>query len=757
MKNFDRKTGGMVLAGLGTAAMVLLVFFNNADTVKVLAMVTMITALTAMALRFGAFRQRMNPILLTLTLITAVGGLSTAYAISGKFALQGFLYLMTALCGAILLTLLPQRTGAVILAATAAFMSLVSIDHLSTRLLSGPVLTFFSRFTTVFDGVSGVEEQVRLTSVFGMPNVFAGCTGLGVLLSLGLAMSAKGKGERRLELCLLYVNALGFLLSFSMGATASIAVGFLVYLLLERRENRSSLFVLMGLTLVTVVLGLIPVSVTVLDGWQGIQPIPLLCVFAGAALLCAADHYLREKLTGMTGKITLFGGILGVSVVIFAVAACLLTGGAKLSQGESLRRAVYPAGGTYTLTAVSSGDLSVTVESQNRQEAMMHTATVLYSGDLDGAAFAVPEDSLVVYLNFHARSQGSLDRVTLESAAGSLDVPLAYILLPDFIANRLQGFFANQNAIQRQVFFSDGLKLFAQSPLLGHGIGAFESATFRVQSFYYETKYVHNHYIQTLLETGVIGLALFVGLLAVSAAAILRNRKRKDRHPFLPALGALVVYMGIHAAVEVVFSVGFYLPLAFGVFALLGGCCRPVPKKCGTVSVGMVGVLLLTFTVLLGCNLRAARIGHNAKTMEDFQQAQQLDPFEWTDYALSYVANAPAQGSEQILRQAEDYVTRLDKQQSNNIHYHLARYCFRTGQMERGMEMALKQAQATVSSSQWWDTLFLLLYEYDDGSAAFRAGVRNLVDLMTRWNGENMGRIVLNEAVQSYVDHVLTR
>lgn len=770
MARFNNKIPGWGLCVIAAAAMVPVICFNNADTVKWLGMVMMISALIALAWRFVDLRQRMNPVLLMLTLITAMGGISTAYAVSGKFALQGFLYLMTALCASLLLTLVPDKSTtpgrfmATTLAAAAAFISLLSIDHASTRLLSTPLLSFFSRFTTVFDGVSGVEEQVRLTSIFGMPNVFAGCAGLGVLLSLSLSISATGKKERRLHLVMLYVNSLAFLLAFSMGATVSIAAAFVIYILLERRHERCSRLVLMALTLVTVLLGLIPVSMTILDGWDGFQPIPVLCLAAGAALLCAADHYISEKLTnilrGMGRRIALFMGVLAAAVAIFALTACLWTGGSTLSQGESLRRAVYPDAGAYTVTAVNSGNVSVTVESQNRQEAMMHTASVLYSGDLENAAFTVPEDSLVVYFNFTAHSDAVVERVMLEGAAGSYGVPLDYKLLPNFISNRLQGFFANQNAIQRLVFFADGLKLFSQSPLLGQGIGAFESAALSVQSFYYETKYVHNHYIQSLLETGVPGLLLFVGLLVLSAVAILLGRKRADRHPFLPALGALLVYMAIHACTEVVFSVGFYLPLAFGVFALIGLCCGhvlPFPKKLRTVSVAAVGALLLTFTALLGCNLYAVQIGHNAKTMGDFQKAEQLDPFEWTDYAISYVANAPAQGSPEILEQAEEYVRRLDRVQSNNIHFYLARYCFETGQMERGMEMAFKQAKATVSSSQWWNRVFVLLYEYDDGSELYRTGVQNLVNLMNQWNEENMGRIVLDEAVQSYVDHVLTR
>lgn len=83
----------------------------------------------------------------------------------------------------------------------------------------------------------------------------------------------------------------------------------------------------------------------------------------------------------------------------------------------------------------------------------MHTSTVLYQGALDQASFTVPEDSMVVYFNFTASQAVSLDSVSYTGANGSDSVPLGYKLLPSFIANRLQGLWANQNAIQRLVFF----------------------------------------------------------------------------------------------------------------------------------------------------------------------------------------------------------------------------------------------------------------------------------------------------------------
>lgn len=106
---------------------------------------------------------------------------------------------------------------------------------------------------------------------------------------------------------------------------------------------------------------------------------------------------------------------------------------------------------------------------------------------------------------------------------------LGYTLLPEFAANRIQGLWANQNFIQRLVFFRDGLKLWQASPLIGWGVGGVEGQLTSVQSFYYESKYIHNQFIQIMDEAGVLGLAAFVGMLGSAVWMLTRRRKDADR------------------------------------------------------------------------------------------------------------------------------------------------------------------------------------------------------------------------------------
>ncbi|MFR1478142.1 MAG: hypothetical protein ACLSB9_21910 [Hydrogeniiclostridium mannosilyticum] len=63
--------------------------------------------------------------------------------------------------------------------------------------------------------------------------------------------------------------------------------------------------------------------------------------------------------------------------------------GRSLSSAERDCAAAYPEPGTYTLAVEADAGLTVTIESQNQQETMMHTSTELYRGEASGAQFAV--------------------------------------------------------------------------------------------------------------------------------------------------------------------------------------------------------------------------------------------------------------------------------------------------------------------------------------------------------------------------------
>ncbi len=775
---------------LGMFGFLLATSLMGGGAAKGITLTLIVLAVGSSLYRLPYLRERMSLPALSVCLWLLMNGLSMIYAVSGSFALRSFLYLAAGF--SILLLILAWsrrgagtgRAAATILAGGTALASLISIDMLSTHFLSGPFLAFAGTFTTsnVGLGTEPVEAGVRMLSIYQNPNAFAGVAGLGVLLGLGLAVSAGDVGERRLHQVCLFLNALAFVLAFSMGASGMIVVAFLVLLLAERRERKAGLFLLMVETLVITLVCVFPIFLTAFDAWDGVQPIPLLCAVGGAAALCAVDQLVGQKLAATLARqgkaLAAAVGAMAVVLVAFAAAAVTLTGPADLSAGETLRRAEYPAPGEYTLEVAgrSGGDVElgpdsfqVTIESQNQQDTMMHTSTVLYRGNAQGAAFTVPEDSMVVYFNFSSKGgeERTLERVSY-TGPESKSLKLEYKLLPGFIANRLQGLFANQNAIQRTVFFADGMKLFRRSPVIGLGIGAFENAILGVQSFFYETKYAHNHYVEALVTTGVVGLVLFVGMLLTLALALVKNLRRgSEAHPLAPALLAALVFMAAHASVEIVFSFCFYLPMALGVFGLICLCVGqelPLPggEKAGTALAGTACVLLTVFAVLLYLNMSMAKTISERNYRDPFQaldKAAKLDRFEWTTYTLSYVyavkgmeESDPGSTDPAILARADEHALRLAEVNSNTIPRHLAEYYFVTDRPEQAVEMLEKYIDYTMADSRTWQQAFTMLQTYYDVDPAIaREETAKLYGELQAWNDGHMGTLTLTEENMDFI------
>lgn len=761
-----------ILAKVGIPAAAVLMFFvvalSSISTVKATAVFCIVLAFAGGVMGFKKLCERFTLPMAAWGIFLLVGGISTFYAVSGKFALQEFLKLLLSFCLALFMLAVapgkdatPGRRIASVLEGVTVLTGLVSIDMISTRILSGAVTGLLRIFSSEYpETMSGLEVGTRITSVFQNPNVFASIVGLGVLLSLGLVLSSENQRERLAHLVCLYVNALAFVLAFSMGAIVFIAVAFLVYLLIELPERRAELFVLMVETLLLTLVSIALISMTSFTKWDGIRPIPLLCVVVGAAALCLVDRFVGQAVSrkmAARGKVVL--AVIAASVAAMAVFALLaynITGSMDLDAGESVRRAAYLEEGEYTLNSKTEGTVKVVIKSQTRHETMMHTETELYSGDLAEAKFTVPEDSEVVYFTFSAKNGAHLDSVVC-SGPEEVSLPLGYKLLPSFIANRMQGLFANENAIQRTVFFEDGMKIFSRSPLFGLGLGSYENGIKSVQSFYYETKYAHNHYIQTLAETGLVGLVFFLLALGTSAAAVwFERRKKSECHPLTPALGAAVVFVAGHALMEVSFSFYAYLPVVFGVFALIALCCGdaiPVPrmtdKKLAMLKSGAVlvcAVLVAVYTYFLIGNMNAVRLVDNSPTMDNLVRASEMDKFEYADHKLSYVVSAGYfPDNLEVQAQARKYADELSELNSNTVPYYLAGYYFNEGETEKAMEMLEKYLRYVASDNEAWNRALTLLKANLTDSDDYISGLKRIASFLREWNSNNLGKITLSE------------
>ena len=456
-----------------------------------------------------------------------------------------------------------------------------------------------------------------------------------------------------------------------------------------------------------------------------------------------------------------------LAVLAAAIAAMVLavswTGAIHMSAGEQITRGAYLDAGEYTLHVEASGPVTVQVQTQTREDAVMNRKITVYKGEADGAVFTAPEGNQSVTFLISADETVDITAIRYEGAVSG-ELKLKYRLLPEAIAGRIQTLRAEGNVAQRFVYVSDAMKLFKRSPIVGLGMGAFENGIYNVQTYHYETKYVHNHYIQTMVETGLIGLALWLGLLAANAVGLFRlwRGDREEQLTMAPALCALLLFLMIHAAVEVIFSSGYFLPFGFGALAVINlSCGRLVPlrfagKRARRWIVRAEALGLAVFSVLLLLNLLAARLSRQG-SYSAMARAADMDPYEWADHKLTYVYNASAAGelSGDMRETVERYMADLEKLNSNSVPKYLAESYFNLGNVEKGFAMLEKFVDYTPSNPGTWDASFRLVMQYNDNSDAFLQGTARLREKLEGWNRDNLGTISLSSDVSDYLDSML--
>lgn len=740
---------------------------------KWVTMVLLVGAIAVLLWKGKLLRGRMSWLSLAVALFVLMDGISTLYARAGKFALYEFLKVAAVACVFIFLAAFEPkkqrivgRCAATVLELAGALASLLSIDSFSTRVLYNGFLKIISTVNASIAGTDPVSGG-RLWTIFENPNVFSGAVGICILLALGLADKEERKGWRCLHLSCAVCSSVAFLLALSRGAIAAIGLAFLLLLVLERGEHRMSMFLIM-LNVFAFTAGAVLLMYRGSFGeWTGVNAKPLLLTVAAMAAACAVDRFAGRRLADRLAQhVKAMNGVLvgiAAAAAVFAVLAYSLTGPAALRAGEELYRGVVLPAGDYTLSAEMSGTAHVTVSCQTTSDAMLDTTTPLYSGELAQAHFTVPEESKIVFFQIGTESEAELRTLTYQGASSG-KVPLRYRLLPEMVAARLQGAFQSSNFTQRTVYYEDGLKLWKMSPVFGLGMGSFENAIISVQTYHYESKYAHSHYIQTLVEVGAVGFLLWLSILGTSAIAVFRMwRRRENAHPMTAACGAVLLFMMIHAAVEVDFSAGYFLPFGFGAFAVIDLCCGealPVKQMSETAKMWVLrgeAAALGVFAVLLGMNLQAKAISQNA-TYESLAKAAKMDKYEWADYALSYVYSASGEESitPDMRANMDRFLPKLEAQNSNTIPFYLALTYFNLGEQEKAYEMLNKYVDYTASNSQHWEDSFQAALNCYDGSETSRAELKALYAKFNAWNEENLGTVEISDELKELLDVLAT-
>ncbi len=217
-------------------------------------------------------------------------------------------------------------------------------------------------------------------------------------------------------------------------------------------------------------------------------------------------------------------------------------------------------------------------------------------------------------------------------AAGAV---LAVLLVLGPLRSRLALGLAHSNSF-RVLTWLGTWDLARHHPLLGCGLGGWPVAyPFYARAGF--TQHAHNEYLQTLAETGVIGLAALLALIAAWLATAWRRAGTSETRAMGLALLAATVGFAVHAALDH----GWHVTAVPVALALLHGAARvrePAPRPRAWPA-ALVVILLLALWSTERHRAEAARAlrdGYPSTAREALRAAVRTTPFSalaWEDLA----------------------------------------------------------------------------------------------------------------------------
>ena len=664
--------------------------------------------------------------------------LTALWAMSGKFFLRGYTKIFVAAFFFLFVVLrgrpdrLYVRRAMGITAGISSAYAVLSVEAASTGMIKHFLLDTLS-----LNGI-GIYFSGRLSGIFGNSNIESSIYALGLLFALALLSDAREKRTRVLWAVMLSFNTYAFLLAVSRGAMVFLAVSAVVYLFFAQANRANVMFRLLE-ALVPAILCMFFAS-----RFSGIQSVALLVIMLiNAALTVGIDLSCSEKLTKILkkhSKITFGIPIAAILLAIIYISVGLHTSGIH-TFGSSLYREKTLTPGLHTMQFDADAPINLTIYTVNREQVILGGGDLLFAGDVDAhnaATFTVPQDSTACRFYFSSEEGNVLRSVTIDN---SQKLILSYKLFPAFIASRIpSSFSADSSAVTRVVLAQTGLRLFRQSPIIGNGIGAFETGITSVMDFPYETNHSHNQYVEILLEEGVIGFVLFVGALVSMAIALWKKRRQPEDgelYRLYPALCAEFTMVVLQMFWDVSMSLGVFLCCVYTLFGLIVLICaeplrtsveknKLTPAKKTPLGVRLACITLpALFMVTLCVNMYAQYlIRQPTETldahMKNFSTAAKLDLYEKNDAMLSYVMMSLNDETGIYREQADAYAQRLSTEQSNQIPTNLEEYYLATGQYGPAVDMAKLGAAYSASDPKSWNQLTARLKEtlLDTGAAS---------------------------------------
>ncbi len=762
---------------------VLLFFAMTVQTVPM----SLILAVAVVALSFGKgaymrFRARLGIPVLGFLAFLILCGAASLYTSFGAYAYGEYAKLLAS--GALGLLLLArgreQNAGGLLFgfSAVCGVIGLLCIDA-GCR---GPL---FRGFASFMEGLGDAAYQsldqatytgARFDGIYNDANLTGSLMALAVLVGLYLIRTGRKPWERFAACFLTGLSAVAFFTAMSRGAILCFGATVLCYLLFVGKGQRGQLFLLLFFTALSMgAFGLL--SMTLLSSGSVLGTLAALP--CGLVLWGLYEGLGQKAAEVLNGHPRLIAGIATGLVVLCAagtVAAFTLTEPFVCTEENVLYRgADVTSGETYTITGDwDNGDeITLMAYGSTQAQEMENRTETYYSGPLSEASFTVPEGITRVLFQFRGPEGTQIRSLSLSDGT---KIPTSYTLLPENLVSRFQkNLFQDRSFLLRVQYLKDGWTLFTQSPLTGHGLGATEGLLTSVQPFFYQSLYLHNHILQVMDETGLLGLAAFLALM-LGAAWLLVRRLRTQQDGMAAVLLACWVMMNLHGLMEISFSVRMFQCAAFFLVLMsVVSCGEPAEGRSGVRILRVVGTLaaalwlVVSFAMLLGSQMAQAQFRDfdttdmtRSEFLDSMEKLDRMDAYTDQDYKVNRMVNALQEGGSLNLGVASRCARELRETGDFDACYKVAAYYYLPLQdlsgffeiMQEGLAQERSNADAWNSAFDLYGQAFAQLDESQ--MDAFVAGVLATMEQMEQANEYLLVPVALDEANQALADSVTT-
>ncbi len=433
-----------------------------------------------------------------------------------------------------------------------------------------------------------ISKAERLGGVYQYPNTNAIIMGAVMLFLLCQLLDCKSIYKRLTVISVLYLSSWAFWASESRGALITILFLWMLNILFVGHSHRLQ-FLLYG--------GFFLGAGAILYTLYGISNKSInhiyfcIIIFAGIFVFTWISALLDKEISKIKPKIinlmvlTLFTAALALIIISVSLTKPLQITSNDIPKVYSTYK-IKPSANYYLELEVSGNaheqaELLVSVSSIDDKNNITDLVSESIFDDVNTRKISFATIASTRNINISFTKKGGNQSLKLhrcaivewESAKVTEVIKLDFVLLPDSIAKRVRSMSLSSGTFaERIVFMKDALKVLKDHLLLGTGGGGWRYSYTKYQSYGYISAQVHNHYLQTAVETGLIGilamLVVFLGIFVPVFRHIFVYKVYNNRQL---SLLALCLALLLHSALDFNFSIQGVALLFWAVLGMLLG------------------------------------------------------------------------------------------------------------------------------------------------------------------------------------------